>query len=289
MSFTVGSLFAGIGGLELGLERAGMVVRWQVERDEYARKVLAKHWPNVARFTDVREVGAHNLERVDDAEWDCVPAAAVGAPHRRDRLFLVAYPNRERFAEWGQPHGQSEQPGFQASLGSDVGGRGEILANSAGIPEREPADETKPRGGEARSFVGGRGEPASLANPEGIGRGQGRQGRFVGDGAHGQGERPETLANTDNPRSQGVRAGHRLFQSGAKAQARGGGGGRTQPRLGGSINGVSAWLDGSWERGIARVAERVPNRVNRLRCLGNAVVPQVSEWIGRRILETFTQ
>lgn len=159
-----GSLFSGIGGLDLGLERAGMQCAWQVEIDEYASRVLAKHWPDVPRFRDVRECGGHNLEPVDlicggfpcqdisnaaqggkgrkglagersglwsefariicelrprfvlvenvaalldrgmgrvlgdlascgyDAEWDCIPAASVGAPHRRERIFLIAYP-----------------------------------------------------------------------------------------------------------------------------------------------------------------------------------------------------
>lgn len=62
---TFGSLFSGIGGIDLGLERAGMTCKWQVEIDEYAQKVLAKHWPNVARYGDIRTVGNHNLEAVD--------------------------------------------------------------------------------------------------------------------------------------------------------------------------------------------------------------------------------
>jgi DNA (cytosine-5)-methyltransferase 1 len=162
---TFGSLFAGIGGLDLGLERSGMQCKWQVEIDDYATRVLSKHWPDVPKFRDVRSVGAHNLPAVDlicggfpcqdlagggklagidgarsglwrefariigelqpryalvenvanllsgdsgrwfgrvlgdlaalryDAEWHCIPAAAVGAPHVRDRVFVVAYAN----------------------------------------------------------------------------------------------------------------------------------------------------------------------------------------------------
>jgi len=53
---SVGSLFSGIGGLELGLERTGhFKAKWQVEIDPFAVEVLKKHWPDVKRFGDVRD------------------------------------------------------------------------------------------------------------------------------------------------------------------------------------------------------------------------------------------
>lgn len=52
----VGSLFSGVGGLELGLERAGMEVAFQAEYNKQARRVLARHWPDVHRYEDVHDV-----------------------------------------------------------------------------------------------------------------------------------------------------------------------------------------------------------------------------------------
>ena len=51
---TFGSLFAGVGGFDLGFERAGMQCVWQVEIDDYANQVLTRHWPHVRRWRDVR-------------------------------------------------------------------------------------------------------------------------------------------------------------------------------------------------------------------------------------------
>jgi DNA (cytosine-5)-methyltransferase 1 len=61
----VGSLFSGVGGLELALESFGHTTLWQVEIDPYARGVLEHHWPHVQRFTDARTVGAAELRAVD--------------------------------------------------------------------------------------------------------------------------------------------------------------------------------------------------------------------------------
>lgn len=168
-------LFSGIGGFSLGLERAGMKTVAFCEIDPFCRQVLAKHWPYVPCYTDVRELTAARLaadgiavdaitggfpcqdissagqqagitgersglwgeiarlageiqpriiivENVTnllsgecgqwfakvlgdlaalryDAEWHCIPAAAVGAPHIRDRVWIVAYPARQRRRE----------------------------------------------------------------------------------------------------------------------------------------------------------------------------------------------
>jgi DNA (cytosine-5)-methyltransferase 1 len=161
---SVGGLFSGIGGLELGLERAGMRVLWHCEQDPFCRAVLKRHWPDNPCFPDVREVRGAEVPRVDvlcggfpcqdvsaagrragilgersglwaefsrlvrelrpryvlvenvpgllvrglgdvlgdladdgyDAEWDGIPAAAVGAPHLRARLWILAYPRGVR-------------------------------------------------------------------------------------------------------------------------------------------------------------------------------------------------
>ena len=190
------SLFSGIGGLDLGLERAGMEVVAHSEIDPYACKVLAKHWPDVPNLGDVTAIdewpdadviaGGFPCQDVSlagkregmkegtrsglwseyarairsvrpryvivenvpgllagwlgvvlgdlatlgfDAWWDCVPAAAVGAPHRRDRVLVVA--TRADVApfdtdcspmQWASQFG-SEPHGDTASVGSD-GDRG---------------------------------------------------------------------------------------------------------------------------------------------------------------------
>lgn len=59
------SLFAGIGGFDLGLERAGMECVGQVENDEFCIKVLEKHWPHVKRMTDIRGVKGDEFGPID--------------------------------------------------------------------------------------------------------------------------------------------------------------------------------------------------------------------------------
>jgi len=74
------SLFSGIGGFDLGFDRAGMVCAGQVEFDEKARAVLAKHWPDVPRLNDVREVQGHEFGTVDviAGGFPCQPHSLAG-------------------------------------------------------------------------------------------------------------------------------------------------------------------------------------------------------------------
>lgn len=62
---TFGELFAGIGGLGLGFERAGMRCAWQVEINPFCRDILAAHFPQARRYSDVVDVAWGELERVD--------------------------------------------------------------------------------------------------------------------------------------------------------------------------------------------------------------------------------
>lgn len=62
---TIGSLFAGIGGFDLGFEREGFTTSWAVEIDQKAQAVLRRHFPSTALHDDVCQFGAHNLGPVD--------------------------------------------------------------------------------------------------------------------------------------------------------------------------------------------------------------------------------
>jgi DNA (cytosine-5)-methyltransferase 1 len=77
---TFGSLFSGVGGIDIGLERAGMVCKWQVEIDPYALRVLEKHWPGVKRYGDVRLIDWSQVEPVDliCGGVPCQPVSVAG-------------------------------------------------------------------------------------------------------------------------------------------------------------------------------------------------------------------
>ena len=75
-----GSLFSGIGGLDLGLEMSGMECAWQVEVDEFCQKILKTHWPNTEVYGNIFELDGKELEPVDVicGGFPCQPVSLAG-------------------------------------------------------------------------------------------------------------------------------------------------------------------------------------------------------------------
>lgn len=80
---TFGSLFSGAGGLDLGFERAGMKCKWQIEINPFCQQVLTKHWPEVPKYGDIKEV--EQLESVDvfAGGFPCKNTSTASAVHGR--------------------------------------------------------------------------------------------------------------------------------------------------------------------------------------------------------------
>lgn len=297
---TFGSLFAGIGGIDLGLTRAGFACEWQVEIDEYARAVLAKHWPDVPRYRDVRFfLGSKKWRRVReawavdlicggfpcqdiscagkgvgidgarsglwrefarilrllrprfvlventpalthrglgrvlgdlaalgyDAEWDCIPAAALGAPHLRWRIFILAYSHKERFKFDARQirKGQSDVD-WRSSAYSNAEGQSQLQGGEQDFQRRADNGSQPPVPDAASIFAGQR-------------------------------WRQQFEAYCEETR-------HLYWP-------------QREPGILGVHDGVPAFVDGV-----------IPDRGKRLGACGNAVVPQLAEWIGRRIIES---
>ena len=102
---THGSLFAGIGGFDLGFDRAGIETVWTVENDKNCNQVLATHWPDLKRYQDVREV--RGLEPVDviSGGFPCQDVSVAGrreglAGERSGLWFEFARIVQEMEPEW---------------------------------------------------------------------------------------------------------------------------------------------------------------------------------------------
>jgi DNA (cytosine-5)-methyltransferase 1 len=350
-----GSLFAGIGGIDLGLERAGMECIWQVENDEYCTRVLEKHWPEVQRFGDVREctnlppvdliaggfpcqphsiagqrrgaednrnlwpefsriigelkpryVLAENVPGIITTYIDTVlfdlegqgytcatfnlPALAFDAPHRRERIFIVAHRDgpRQQSGSRGGSGGKSSAPRNNSR------GSGKKLADSEGRQNHKRRSRNlgeAPAGGQgSNAAVGHGGQDMADGDQSGL---EGHAGDVIRRNQPGreqaQANRSATASGVrghiSDADKQGPQIGTRQATPpilGTDAPDRKNGTHWTaEPSMGELVNGVSGGL----VRFRGRTATGIPNRVNKLRALGNAVVPQVAEWIGARILE----
>ena len=96
MTLTFGSLFAGVGGFDLGFETAGYECRFQVEWDRHCQQTLAHHWPDVPRWSDVSDVNGADLPPVDVITYGfpcqdlSVAGRRAGLDGKRSHLFFEA-------------------------------------------------------------------------------------------------------------------------------------------------------------------------------------------------------
>jgi DNA (cytosine-5)-methyltransferase 1 len=207
-----------------------------------------------------------------------VPACAVGAPHKRERIWIVAH-----------AAGIDDRRIGRALHRKDGGQEGELSAESRGASEApnalaDTSCELLHRGWNA----GPTGRHEFADSSEALAHGQ--RPRLEGHAGHGN-ERSEpgwhdsesnrsvsqsglcgAMADTDGQPPIGATITREECNSG-----------EPESRLGGGFNGVSSWMDGSWEAGIPRVATGIPNRVQRLKALGNSVVPEIPYRIGLAI------
>lgn len=313
-ALTVGSLFSGIGGFELGFEATGRFeTRWQVECDPFATKVLEKHWPDVQRHDDVRSWPNETTEPVDvliggfpctdisssgkkvglagkesglwyefariirslrpryvcvenvamllsnglseilatlsnagfDAEWATIQASDVGAPHKRERVFIIAWHNPQ-----GQTAKRTEDGYICLSCGAEIFSgcecdHGEWVCNQCG-------EYTYP-------FHYDRNQDACVhCGSDDVSDAFGKRGC---SGAAG-------IKDAANAGQQQGDQGNRKRGS--------------VSRLDRMVDGVSQWMD---EPNIPRVGFGIKKRADRLRCLGNAIVPQVAQVVAERLLQ----
>lgn len=338
LPLTIGSLFSGIEGLGLGIEAAtGAHVLWQVEKEQFCREVLAKHYPDAIRYDDVCTVGSHNLAPVDvicggfpcqdlsyagkgaglagersglwreyrrivgelrpryvfvenvsallgrglgtvlgdlsslgyDAVWTTLRASDVGAPHRRERLFILANANGGVRDGWAEDARRRAERRVAAERSGSTLSR--ELANTRSI---EPECERIP------GVVDG-----SRGGVEGEGGQRQRGGNAVGN----RSQVGVDLVDPNCQRSEerDVRAitggaGHARFAGGVGSDE----GRSAQPGVRWGADGLSAQLDAHrWPAGPGeaqheweppRVSKDCLRRADRLKALGNAVVPQVA-------------
>ena len=285
-------LFSGIGGFSLGLKRAGMETIGFCEIDPFCRKVLAKHWPDVTIHTDIR--------RLDGKDYK-----------GRAEIICGGFPCQP-FSQAGKRRGTEDDRHLwpeMLRIISEVRPTWVIGENVIGIVKMELdsiLSDLEGEGYQTRAFI----IPAcgidaphkrdrvwiiAHANSEG-----------ESDGPINEGPRPRQLELMADPNAglgavtqQAVQAGRATIISSSKDVAyseservqRLWSSGEQKPHTYGgqklSLCGSERPRPAYWEAepGMGRVVDGIPNRVDRIKGLGNAVVPMVVEVIGNAIME----
>lgn len=255
------SLFSGIGGLDIAAEMAGFRTVGQCERADYPTKILEKHWPNVARWRDIRSLtkeAFHERTRLQttvdviSGGFPCQPFSVAGKQKgKEDDRYL--WPEMFRVIRELKP-------------------RWVVGENVPGILRIAAADIVQDLEREGYDTVIFDFEAAAIGAPH-------RRERvaFV---ANRRGERLERR----NGEEQQKCPSECSFRASGTCGERHNGRWESESKLGGMADGLSDWLDrgmsapGKWmpdpHPSIPRTANKIAHRADRIKCLGNAVVPQ---------------
>ena len=289
---TIGSLFAGIGGFELGLERAipNSQTIWQVEQDKFCKKILHKHWPNAVIYDDVCTVGKHNLEPVDII-CGGFPCQGISQAGKMEGL------KDARSGLWWEMH----------RIIGELRPRVAVLENvpnliALGLPE--VLGSLSEIGYDAEWTV------VQAGGSKGFGAPHLRKRLFIvaysrsSTGRHGRHRLEETRSQQgfESAVLHQTGAGNtKEFRDSSKIQPSPNPSGsfiqtnRVPSRLRQGYSdadnsfhptGFAYWAETQAPPPVCSVDDGIPDRLAKLRALGNAIVPQCSEWVGRKIWES---
>ena len=260
------SLFTGIGGLDLAAEWAGFQTVGQCEWADYPTKVLEKYWPDVPRWRDIRMLTKESfyertgLRTVDliSGGFPCQPFSVAGKRRgSEDDRYL--WPEMLKVIKELRP---------RWVIGENVAGIVNMALDTV-LSDLEGIGYT------AQAFI----IPAcAVDSPH-------RRNRCAimaySDNRSGIVRWEWELSAVKSPGSGGKNHGRRTPEHGAWERR------AAQPGLGGMADGLPHWMDEPLD--VPRIVQGVKDRVGRLKCLGNAVVPQQFYPIFRAIAEIETR
>lgn len=267
------SLFSGIGGLDLAAEAAGFVTVGQCEWADYPTKILEKHWPDVPRWRDIRTFTGESfyertgLRTVDviSGGFPCQPFSHAGKQRgESDDRFL--WPEMLRVVEEIRPAwvlGENVPGIIDLALDrvlSDLENRGyaaqAFIVPAGGVDSPQKRDRVViiardwPRTLETKHY-GNRWTADRLENGSGCGCCK------------------QEILSQQQRRTESERDGNDLADTESVKRNRSGQ--RAELAWGSEPSNGGWWPS---EPDVGRVAHGIPNRVDRIKCLGNAVVPQ---------------
>lgn len=265
---TVGSLFSGIGGIDLGLERAGMQVVWQVEKDPFCAAVLRRHWPDIPLYGDIRHIDWSEVAPVD--------LLAGGFPCQPYSEAAYGYGSKRKS---GEAHEQHLWPEFERAI-RHLKPRWILAENVLGILSQGGLTEALSGLAKLGYDAEWASVPASALGAPHLRRRVFIVGYPAGSMETQRSERAvyEARSGSRSDISRGRRSDkHEVYLEEARQTA-----GNTKR----SVFVRPPERDWAPEPRVDRVAYGLPDWLDRCRALGNSVVPAVAQYIGELIRET---